>query len=324
MAAEAGHTVVVAGRNRARLEKLATDVNASDVRIFDLTSEESMRAALVGTDVVVSCVGPFTRFGLPVARAAIATGTPYVDTCGEPRFCEELLVESATAESPLITAIGGASLLADLATATALRHIPDPRRVTLAYRIAAMRPSRGTLGSEVAMIADGAVVIRGRELTRLPAGGIPAGLPDGRGVRFPVPDAVVISRYCTPNECDAYLVSSYPWIVGPSIRAAAIACSAPGARRLLEALASRSPSMDDGRPHGRFTVLADVDGQTVSATADDVYGFTANAAIHVAEACARTRTTGLRAASQIVDDIDSTARHLGVRIDVETSSRQIQ
>jgi hypothetical protein len=56
--------------------------------------------------------------------------------------------------------------------------------------------------------------------------------------------------------------------------------SEPTVRRMLEALASRIPSLDDDRPNGRFTVCAGV------------------------------------------VDFDSTAEHLGVAIDVESSSNQ--
>jgi hypothetical protein len=164
------------------------------------------------------------------------------------------------------------------------------------------------------MIAGGAPVIRDGRLIRLPAGGAVVRLADGGGVRFPVPDVLVVSRYCTPKEADAYLVSAFPWVVGAVMRAVAIACGWPRVRSSLERLAALVPSMDDGRRHGRFAVTADVDGQRVTATASDVYGFTAAAVIHVAEACARTPATGLQAASQVVDDIETTARHLGIRI----------
>jgi putative NADH-flavin reductase len=319
LAAAAGHSVVLAGRDRRRLELLAGEVGAADVRVLDLGATESVQAAIATAQVVVSCVGPFTRFGLPVARAAIATRTPYVDTCGEPQFCNALLREGAGAQSALVTAVGASSLLADLATVIALRTATDPYQVTISYRVAAMRPSRGSVASEAAMVLDGAQVIRDGRLKILPAGGAPVRLPQGRGIRFPVPDVFVISRYCTPNEADAYLVSAFPWVLGAGMRLATIACGFARARSALERVAAVVPSMDDGRPHGRFAVTADLDGRWVTAAASDVYGFTAAAAVHVAEACAKTTATGLRAASQVVDDVESTARHLGVQI---TTSEQ--
>ncbi|MFC9618845.1 saccharopine dehydrogenase family protein [Streptomyces sp. NPDC056930] len=49
----------------------------------DVTDDTALRTALADTDVVLNTVGPYYRFGLTVLRAAIATGTHYLDICDD-------------------------------------------------------------------------------------------------------------------------------------------------------------------------------------------------------------------------------------------------
>ncbi|MFF3127303.1 saccharopine dehydrogenase family protein [Streptomyces sp. NPDC057908] len=49
----------------------------------DVTDDSALRAALADADVVLNTVGPYYRFGLIVLRAAIATGTHYLDICDD-------------------------------------------------------------------------------------------------------------------------------------------------------------------------------------------------------------------------------------------------
>lgn len=49
----------------------------------DVTDGSALRAAMADADVVLNTVGPYYRFGLTVLRAAIATGTHYLDICDD-------------------------------------------------------------------------------------------------------------------------------------------------------------------------------------------------------------------------------------------------
>lgn len=49
----------------------------------DASDPASVRAAITGADVVFNGVGPYYRFGLTVAREAVAAGAHYVDICDE-------------------------------------------------------------------------------------------------------------------------------------------------------------------------------------------------------------------------------------------------
>lgn len=66
-------------------EKVARSFEAEHISAveFDATSQESIKAAISGFDVVLNCVGPFYRFGPPIMKAAIEAGVNYVDVCDD-------------------------------------------------------------------------------------------------------------------------------------------------------------------------------------------------------------------------------------------------
>lgn len=329
LAAQAGLPVVLAGRNLAKLDLLAAELGGAEVRTVDLDRPESLDRALDGAAAVASCVGPFTRFGFPLAEAAVRNRVHYVDTNGEPRFCLRLLREldgpARQAGVALAPAVGG-SVAGDFAAAHALGagDLTGARAVTLAYRIRGMRPSSGTLRSEIEITADGAVIVAGGALVEVPAGGPVRLLPNGPGVRFPIPDPVLVSRYCPLPSIEAYFVAPLPGVVGRVMRAAERVASRPAVRARLRHLAARLPETDDGCPHGVFSIAGTVWGpwgaRTTTATASDIYGFTARSVVRLAGALASGHPApvgdgGVRAPSQIVDDVEKAAVELGIRLE---------
>jgi len=104
--------IVVADRNHAAAEKVAeelrtTGVNASALEL-DVTDDARLREVLAGFDVVMNSVGPFFRFGVPILKAAIATGTRYYDICDDPEPTLQMLELDAQAKAAGVTAIIGA------------------------------------------------------------------------------------------------------------------------------------------------------------------------------------------------------------------------
>ena len=315
-----GQPVVLAGRSRTGLTAVAAEIASAagrapaGIRTVDLDRPGSLDAALDGSAVAVNCIGPFSRFGFPVAEAAVRCGVHYVDTGGEPVFALRLLERldrpARAAGVVLVPAVGSSALMGDVAAALAVAGAPaGGTAITLVYRIGGMRPSRGTLLSEIEITAGGAVVVEGGELRQVPAGGSPRLLPAGWGSRMPVPDPVLLSRYCGLASIEAYLVTPAAGLVGRAVRGGERLLARPDLRAALRRAANRLPETDDGRPHGRFSVQATVWGpwgaRSTTAAAADVYGFTARAAAHVAATLAGgggVAAGGLRAATQVLAD----------------------
>ncbi|MGW4249852.1 saccharopine dehydrogenase family protein, partial [Nocardia sp. NPDC004722] len=81
---------VVAGRDQTALAGLAERHGGLEYAVADVTDSASLRKLVGRGDVLVTTVGPFERFGYPVAQAAVDAGAHYIDSTGEVGFVREL------------------------------------------------------------------------------------------------------------------------------------------------------------------------------------------------------------------------------------------
>src|ERR687893_523758 len=77
--AEQGVQPVLAGRSEERLRELAARLGGAPTRVADVARPETVAALPAPGDVLVSCVGPFKRWGEPALRSAIGAGGMYID-----------------------------------------------------------------------------------------------------------------------------------------------------------------------------------------------------------------------------------------------------
>lgn len=91
--------IAIAGRCRKKLAAALTWASSTQdssltasVRIFeaDVGNSESLISLCKKTKVLISCVGPYRKFGKPVVEACVQTGVDYLDVTGEPEFMEEM------------------------------------------------------------------------------------------------------------------------------------------------------------------------------------------------------------------------------------------
>jgi short subunit dehydrogenase-like uncharacterized protein len=176
--AERGLRPVLAGRDPARLERLATRLGGLETMRADVTDADSV-AALVGAgDVLVTTVGPFAQLGRPAVEAAVAAGAIYLDSTGEPPFIREVMERYGSAAersgAALIPAFGNDYVPGVLAGALALRSAgTQARRVDVGYFMTGggrgQAFSRGTLRSLVGVATRPAYAWRDGELRTEPA-----------------------------------------------------------------------------------------------------------------------------------------------------------
>jgi short subunit dehydrogenase-like uncharacterized protein len=124
---ERGQLPVVAGRSAARLADLAADLDARlDMAVADVARPDTIRAILEPGDVLVSTVGPFSKWGDAAAEAAIETGAHYIDSTGEPPFIRRVFERhgprAAERGVGMLTAFGYDWVPGNLAGALALRE----------------------------------------------------------------------------------------------------------------------------------------------------------------------------------------------------------
>ncbi|MFD6344343.1 saccharopine dehydrogenase family protein [Streptomyces roseolus] len=80
----------VAGRNPTALSAPAERSGGLDHLVVDAATPDGLRKHLRRGDVLISTVGPFERFGFPVAQAAADAGAHYLDSSGEVGFVRTL------------------------------------------------------------------------------------------------------------------------------------------------------------------------------------------------------------------------------------------
>src|SRR6478736_6841227 len=85
-----GARPVLAGRSESRLSALAERLGGLEWARADAMRQNTVFDLVGPDDVLVSTVGPFSKWGLPAARAAVAAGCTYLDTTGEPEFIRRL------------------------------------------------------------------------------------------------------------------------------------------------------------------------------------------------------------------------------------------
>lgn len=165
--------VVLAGRNGQRLRTLAATLEEAHDWTCDIAeadaSDTSAVADLIGSpdDVLVSTVGPFTRFGKPAIEAATSAGAVYIDSTGEPPFIRRVFQHygprAQRTGATLLTAFGYDYIPGNLAGVLALAQAADsgfvPTRVDVGYFVpmsaSAQRSiSGGTLASTLAILSE--------------------------------------------------------------------------------------------------------------------------------------------------------------------------
>ena len=83
----------IAGRDADKLADLRDEyaLEPSEVIVADARDPESLRAMCRATEVVVSTVGPYARFGSALVAACVAEGTDYCDLSGEVPWMREMI-----------------------------------------------------------------------------------------------------------------------------------------------------------------------------------------------------------------------------------------
>lgn len=89
-----GLSWAMAGRSRTKLEEVRDLIGApADTPLITADSADptSLRAMVERATVVISTVGPYQLYGSDLVAACAASGTAYVDLCGEPAWMRHMI-----------------------------------------------------------------------------------------------------------------------------------------------------------------------------------------------------------------------------------------
>jgi short subunit dehydrogenase-like uncharacterized protein len=168
-----GQKPTLAARDAGRLEALAAELGGLDTAVADVSRPDSVRALVEAGDVLVTTVGPFSRWGGPALDAAIGAGAHYIDSTGEPAFIRRVFEhEGPRAERAgcgLLTSFGYDWVPGNLAGALALREAGEAATaVRIGYFLrgeaAAGKMSGGTKASAASASLEPGYSFRGGRL----------------------------------------------------------------------------------------------------------------------------------------------------------------
>jgi len=131
--------IVVADRDAAAAARVAADGGAK-VRAarVDVTDAAALAALLAPADVVLNTVGPFFRFGVPILRAAIASGTHYLDINDDWEPTLEMLAlhdDAARAGVTAIVGMGASPGVSNLLAVKAVRALDEVEQLVTGWGI---------------------------------------------------------------------------------------------------------------------------------------------------------------------------------------------
>lgn len=87
----------IAGRNKDKLESLKKDLSKKsdtalpEIIIANSDDDDSLEAMCQRSQLIISTVGPYLKYGEPLIKACVTQGTDYVDLTGEAIFIKDMM-----------------------------------------------------------------------------------------------------------------------------------------------------------------------------------------------------------------------------------------
>ncbi len=273
---ERGMRPVLAARSRDKLDALADELGGElETAVADVSDPPSVSALVERGDVLVSTVGPFSRWGGPAAAAATTAGAHYLDSTGEGAFIREVFERYGPAAdrggSAMLTAFGYDWVPGNLAGGLALREAGDDAvRIDVGYFLTGRAaPSGGTQATIAASLGEPSFAFRDGRVRSERAAKRVRGFPVGEKRR----DAVSVggSEHFTLPRIAPQLreVNVYLGWFGPlsrGMQAFSLGASLPGMSRLLKLAGERLVKGSTGGPDAEARLRS---GSHVVAIASD-------------------------------------------------------
>jgi short subunit dehydrogenase-like uncharacterized protein len=301
-----GLEAVLAGRSADKLARLADQLGGGEgiaTQAVALDDRDGLRRLLGDASVVIDCAGPFVRYGEPIVRAAVETGTHYVDTTGEQPYIravrERFDDDARAAGVAVVPAMGFDYVPGDLIAHLAAEGLEPLRDLVIAYSTRRLQPTRGTLRTSLGMLADNGDVYEDGDWRPAPLRPVRGkfAFPEPVGLqpvmRFPSGEVLTVPHHVRTRKVTTLMtVATFAGtpaaapLVPVLVPALTLALRSP-LGGMLEPLLARFPEgpSEETRRSARFTIVAlahGEDGRTRRGvvTGGDVYGLTAVTAVH--------------------------------------------
>lgn len=143
-----GHTVLLAGRDAAKIKAAFPAMPASQVRVLDLGDPALLVRTVAETSMVVNCAGPFADTAQPLLQAAVQARAHYLDIAAEQAVARTILEEwndrVTAAGVCAVPAVGFYGGLGDLLATAAMGDWTDADAIDLYFGLDSWHPTQGT------------------------------------------------------------------------------------------------------------------------------------------------------------------------------------
>ncbi|MAL96947.1 MAG: hypothetical protein CL583_00705 [Alteromonadaceae bacterium] len=182
-----GMKPILAGRSRAKIERLAGELNL-ECRVFDLGNPASIAEQLHGVTVVLLTAGPFSATSKPMVRACIEARAHYLDITGEIDVFEAVHRAHPDAQRAgvvLCPGVGFDVIPTDCVAAALKEALPDATQLSLGFDTT-VSLSPGTMKTTLESTPQGGRVRREGQIVRVPLAHDVRRIDFGRGERLAV------------------------------------------------------------------------------------------------------------------------------------------
>src|SRR5271166_5407072 len=183
-AARFGGTTVIAGRDAAKLDRVASEIGL-ERRLFGLDDPAAIDRALKDVAVLLNCAGPFKYTAGPLVEGCLRSRAHYLDITGEIPVFEELQAKDAQAKARgvmLLPGVGFDVVPTDCLALHLKQRLPSATQLRLAFQSvgpAGLPP--GTQRTAIELLNYGDRVRRNGKLVRPEAAGKTISVDFGAG-----------------------------------------------------------------------------------------------------------------------------------------------
>ncbi|MEN5392447.1 saccharopine dehydrogenase NADP-binding domain-containing protein [Stenotrophomonas sp.] len=208
-AKEAGLKLVLAGRDEAPLQALATRLGVA-YRVFALDSAADVDYGLQDIAVLLNCAGPFAHTAGALIEACLRAGVHYLDIAAELdsyQLAERHDLNAAKARVMLMPGSGGSVAMLGSLAARAVERVPSPVAIRIALHVAGSM-SRGSAISASQHVTATCLMRKDDVLTaRAPDALRDIDFGNGPVSCFPVtlPDLITIARQTGVGDIETYV-----------------------------------------------------------------------------------------------------------------------
>jgi short subunit dehydrogenase-like uncharacterized protein len=247
-----GHRPLLAGRDRGKLERLASELGLPS-RVLGLDDPRALVGALEHVKAVCHAAGPFVHTSAPMLDACLTAGTHYLDITGELPVFQAIFERHAAAEQrgiALIPGVGFDVVPTDCLARFVADQVDGASDLEIAFAVLG-RPSAGTAKSSFEGLLRGNFVRRGGKLQEIPLGeGVrELQFSDRRRTVLPIPWGDLESAYRTTGIAN---ITTYMAV--PDLPARLLSHALPLSAHLLPKL-----SRLIGRPRWRGAILSAIE-----------------------------------------------------------------